>query len=167
MTKLRYNHFLFKLNPLVSKPIFQIHAWLRNELFVLMHTPWMLIGVVLQKSLSLFRLAFLFFIRPYMGSMRSVRALRKMLSLISVITTTVWTYFHNHTISLLVGREGLEPSRFWQRILRPSRLPVPTPTDASHLNLVGKGGLEPPRPYGHQPLKLMRLPVPPPTEVKK
>ena len=112
MAELRYNHFLIKLNPLFSKPIFQIHARLRTELFVLMHSPWMLIGVILQKSLSLFRLAFLFFIRPYMGAMRSVRTLRIMLSLISVITTTIWTYFYSHTISLLVGREGLEPSPF-------------------------------------------------------
>src|ERR1700728_724010 len=30
-----------------------------------------------------------------------------------------------------------------------------------HITIVSEGGLEPPRPCGHQPLKLARLPIPP------
>ena len=43
----------------------------------------------------------------------------------------------------IIGREGLEPSRFWQRILRPYRLPVPTPTDYNR-----RGGTRTHTPFG-------------------
>ena len=38
-------------------------------------------------------------------------------------------------------------------------------TDMQNLQMVPRRGLEPPRPYGHQHLKLARLPIPPPGPV--
>lgn len=46
-------------------------------------------------------------------------------------------------------------------------MPIPPPTETIKFNIVGKEGLEPSRPFEHQPLKLTRLPVPPPTDVRK
>ena len=57
----------------------------------------------------------------------------------------------------VVSKGGLEPLQRPKQMLTVRAAPV----RRGQKKMVSKGGLEPPRPNGRQPLKLVRLPIPP------